>query len=104
MQIEGVRIVVGGFIQGVQPSAREIIRILEEAVIQNELAKFNLKTFFNVPDFSSAYNGFISLAVAQYLTFEPGFFLFLGKDEKYFTPNKTDNNNTVYFKLKYEFF
>jgi hypothetical protein len=76
---------------------------LEEAVIQNELAKFNLKIFFNVPDFSSAYNGFISLVVAEYLTFEPGFFLFLGKDEKYFTPNKTDNNNTIYFKLKYEF-
>ncbi len=76
---------------------------IEEALVQNELAQFNLKIFFHVPDFSSAYNGFISLAVDKYLTFEPGFFLFLGKNEKYFSPKEEDNNNAIYLKLKYEF-
>jgi len=76
---------------------------LEEIFLFNPSAQFDLKGFFHIPDMSSAFNGSIPMSVERNLVFEPGFYLFLGKKDKYFSPLKEDNNNSIYFKLKYSF-
>ena len=80
----------------------ENILFLEEVFLKNEFTQFDLKTFFHIPDFSSAFNGSIKLEIEKNLTFEPGFYLFFGKNEKYFSPGRGENNNALYFKLLYE--
>jgi hypothetical protein len=76
---------------------------IEEAFLSNSSTQFSLKGFFHIPDLSSAFNGFISVGIDETITFEPGVYLFFGKRKKYFSPLEGENNNSVYFRLVYEF-
>jgi len=76
---------------------------LQQAMMPNPSTQLSIRCFFHIPEFSSALNGFVALAVDKTLTFEPGFYLFIGKPEGFFSPLRTGNDNSLYMKISFEF-
>jgi len=89
------------YIEYVLDRSKPSLIFFEELVQAHPIAKFNLRTFVHIPDFSSAFNGSLRLTVNPYLEFSPGFYAFFGKEGKYFSPLQSDNNNVLYLKLVY---
>ena len=75
---------------------------LKEMLKATPMLELSLSVFFHIPDLSSAYNPFITLTIDKSLTFEPGAELFLGKEDKYFSPHNEGNDNSLYLKLSFQ--
>ena len=75
----------------------------QQALMPDPATQLSIRLFFHVPEFSSALNGFVALAIDKTLTFEPGVYLFIGKPGSFFSPLRTGNDNSLYMKISFEF-
>jgi len=67
----------------------------EEIIGLKSSLKFDIRAFLHTTDFSSALNGRLIFQIDKGITLEPGFYLFLGKENKYFSPLRDENNSSV---------
>jgi hypothetical protein len=84
------------------------VLFLEENLSVASSVRFDLKSYFHLPDFSTALSGFFVVEVADGLTFEPGFYGFIGKRGRYFSPlaeggPQGGNDNRASLRLRFEF-
>ena len=84
------------------------VLFLEEDLSVAPSARFDLKSYFHLPDFSTALSGFFVVDVADGLTFEPGFYGFIGKRGRYFSPLaegglQGGNDNRAVLRMRFEF-
>jgi len=83
--------------------AQNAFLFLEEIVDFRSSMNLNFKAFLHTTDFSSAYHGILIYQIDRGITLGPYFYLFLGKENKYFSPLRGENNSRVGLKFNVEF-
>jgi hypothetical protein len=76
---------------------------LQEILQLNSDRQLSVRTFFHLPEWSSAVNGYAALALNKTFTLKPGFYLFIGREESYFSPLRVQNDNSLYLMFDFEF-